>query len=71
MTAVKADDDRAGVDRLDPAGQVRHEESPGDNVIRIGVVRQQVAFIALADAVDHPVAGEVDDRNLSSSSLLG
>ena len=71
MTAVEADDDRAGVDRLDPAGQVGHEESPGHHVVGVGVVRQQVAFVAVADAVDHPVAGEVDDRDLSPSSLLG
>ena len=43
----------------------------GHNVVGIGVIRQQVSLFTMTDAVDHAVAGKVDDRDLGSLSLLG
>ena len=70
VAAVEADDDGACLDRLDPAGHIAHGHALGGGGVRVRVVRHQVAFLALADAPDHAVAGEEDEHHLGPASGL-
>lgn len=71
MTAVKADDNRPGINRLDPPGQIGHEHAMRLQIVGIGIVGEQIALLPLPDPVNHPVASKVDDRNFCPASLLG
>jgi hypothetical protein len=65
VTAVEADDDGAGVEPGDPPAQVAHRDAFADQLVRVGVVREEVAFVVLDDAVP----GEVDEGDVHTVSL--
>ncbi len=51
--------------------QVRHEDSPGYEILRIRVIGEQITFLAPPDGVDRPVSGEVDHGDLGPPGLFG
>ncbi len=71
MAAVKAKNDGTGVDALDPAGDVAHGHTRGNDVVGVGVVRQQKALVTSANLLDDAVTREVDEDQFRAVGLLG
>jgi hypothetical protein len=70
MAAVEADDHGRGLDGLDPARQVGHEDAPGHEVVRVCIMGEEISILAAADAMDRPVPGEIDEDDLRLLRLL-
>ena len=66
MAAIETDDDGAGIDGLNPADHVAHGDAVGREVVGVGVMRQQVAFLALADESDATMPGEEDEGDVGT-----
>ena len=71
MTAVKTNDDRIRIDRVDPAAEVSHEQAAGHQVFGVGVVGQKIAFVPLPQLLDHAMPGKVNQRKLGAAACSG